>query len=177
MKLRLFSALALGLFCQPALADVARLDVIGFSADGQYFAFSQHGVNDGLGDPYAELFVIDVAGDSWAPGTPLRIGMTEEELSTLHASGDDPVARIERTFRREVQPALQRYGVADANPGQLLVRRTVFDQADATQLSFTQIADGGAEYVVRLKTEETTECDPTIIDLFGPGQLFSLALE
>ena len=58
--------------------DFAERRIIGFSADGKYFAFEQFGVQDGSGFPYAEIFVIDIEKDAWAPDTPIRISLREE---------------------------------------------------------------------------------------------------
>ncbi|SHM12625.1 DUF2259 domain-containing protein [Roseibium suaedae] len=67
-------ALAGGLFSAlPASAgDFARLDVLGFSADGSRFAFEQYGIEDGSGFPYSEVFVIDVASDNWVKPSPFK---------------------------------------------------------------------------------------------------------
>lgn len=70
-------------FAASALAaDGAKFRPVGFSADGGYFAFQQYGVQDGSGFPYADLFVLDTAADKWAPGTPKRI-LIEDEQSGL----------------------------------------------------------------------------------------------
>ena len=50
--------------------DYASRHVIGFSADGRYFAFEQYGAQDGSGFPYAEIFIIDTQADSWVAGSP-----------------------------------------------------------------------------------------------------------
>ena len=39
--------------------DFANLNVLGFSSDGNIFAFEQYGVQDGSGFPYADRFYID----------------------------------------------------------------------------------------------------------------------
>jgi predicted secreted protein len=57
----------------PAFAgDAAHFGAIGFSADGRYFAFREFGVQDGSGFPYANVYILDVAADAWAGGSPFR---------------------------------------------------------------------------------------------------------
>jgi predicted secreted protein len=51
---RMFAAalLLIGLLSNPALAgDTAELNILGFSADGNVFAFEEYGVQDGSGFP------------------------------------------------------------------------------------------------------------------------------
>lgn len=70
----------------PARAgDVATWEVLGFSADGGMFAFEEYGVQDGSGFPYANRFYIDTAGDTFLPGTPVRV-LLEDEAATVDAA-------------------------------------------------------------------------------------------
>lgn len=52
--------------------DYAALQPIGFSADGNVFAFEEYGVQDGSGFPYSTIYVIDTRDDSFLPGAPVR---------------------------------------------------------------------------------------------------------
>jgi predicted secreted protein len=52
--------------------DAAERAILGFSPDGRWFAFEEFGIQDGSGAPYANIFVIDLDLDRWAPGTPVR---------------------------------------------------------------------------------------------------------
>jgi predicted secreted protein len=70
----------------PALAgDRALIDFIGYSEDGQYFAFEEFGTQDGSGFPYSNIFVLDVANDEWAAGTPVRVRLDDEAASEQQA--------------------------------------------------------------------------------------------
>jgi len=66
--------IALLLFACSAIAaqagDYAERRIIGFSANGKYFAFQQFGVQDGSGFPYSEIFIINTDTDTWAGGSP-----------------------------------------------------------------------------------------------------------
>ncbi|MBL8908523.1 MAG: DUF2259 domain-containing protein [Rhizobiales bacterium] len=78
--------------------DYAFRDILGFSPDGKYFAFEEYGVQDGSGFPYSNIFVIDVATDSWADGTPIRRRIDDEATPLSQARGEarakaDPILK------------------------------------------------------------------------------------
>ncbi|MGD9738488.1 MAG: DUF2259 domain-containing protein [Bauldia sp.] len=75
----------LGLASPAFAADSADRTILGFSPDGAYFAFEQYGVQDGSGFPYATIFVIETATDSWVTGSPFSIRL-EGENDTLEAA-------------------------------------------------------------------------------------------
>ncbi|HLV85283.1 MAG TPA: DUF2259 domain-containing protein, partial [Devosia sp.] len=73
----------LALLAGPALAgDRAQIDLIGYSADGSYFAFEEFGIQDGSGFAYSSIYVVDLVEDSWVVGTPFRL-QADEERTTL----------------------------------------------------------------------------------------------
>jgi len=61
--------------------DYASREILGFSPDGQYFAFEQYGVQAGSGFPYSEIFVIDTSEDKWVEGTPIRERIDNESAA------------------------------------------------------------------------------------------------
>jgi predicted secreted protein len=84
--LALFAFFGLAL---PALAgDYADRAILGFSEDGAYFAFDEYGVQDGSGFPYANVYVIDVAKDSWVEGTPIRVTIEDDGAMLTTARSD-----------------------------------------------------------------------------------------
>lgn len=73
---------ALGLLAAPAAvqaAEFAEYRVLGYSPDGRHFAFEQFGISDGIGLPYADIFVLDLDADSWVAGSPIRVRRTEKD--------------------------------------------------------------------------------------------------
>lgn len=83
---RAAAAALLLLACTAARAgDTASIAVLGFSGDGAIFAFEEYGVQDGSGFPYANRYYIDTAGDSFLPGTPVRVRI-EDESATVEAA-------------------------------------------------------------------------------------------
>jgi predicted secreted protein len=78
----------LAAFAASAVAgDFAEREIIGFSPDGRHFAFEEYGVQDGSGFPYSSIYVIDVEGDRWVPGTPVRVTL-EGEMQELEEARD-----------------------------------------------------------------------------------------
>ncbi len=70
----------------PAVAgDFAERDIIGFSPDGGLFAFEEHGVQDGSGFPYSNIYVIDTATDTWTAGSPFRAVLQDENATLAQA--------------------------------------------------------------------------------------------
>lgn len=109
-----------------AAADMAERRIYGFSADGNWFAFAEYGVRDGSGAPYANLYVIDVRHDRWAPGTPVRIDFRERE-------GTPGLAL--RKAERKAAPLLRKYGIA--GEGQVLASRAATQiGSDPRQFTF-----------------------------------------
>lgn len=94
----------------PALAgDYAALQPIGFSADGNVFAFEEYGVQDGSGFPYSTIYVIDTRNDSFLPGAPIR--------AVSHEDGS-PLSKARHEARRCAAPLIDAYRLADT-PGWL----------------------------------------------------------
>ncbi|MCC4243292.1 DUF2259 domain-containing protein [Stappia indica] len=66
-------ALLVSLGTTPAFAgDYARVDVMGFSANGNRFAFEEYGTQDGSGFPYSNIYLFDVDRDAWLGNSPFR---------------------------------------------------------------------------------------------------------
>lgn len=99
-------ALALALFAAPALAgDRAQIGYLGYSHDARYFAFEEFGIQDGSGFPFADLYVVDLATDSWVSGTPVRIRIDDESARVADAR-DQALG--------EAEAVLDQFGIAVA---------------------------------------------------------------
>jgi predicted secreted protein len=90
--------------------DTAELQLLGFSSNGDFFAFEQYGTEDGSGFPYSEIFVIDVIGDSWVPPSPFRL--RKEEDTGPGASADSALSETRAENRLAAQPLLQDKAIA-----------------------------------------------------------------
>jgi predicted secreted protein len=75
------SLLGLLMLAPPAqAADRALLNMLGYSADGNYFAFEEFGIQDGSGFAFSSVYVIDLAADKWTYGTPFEMVAETEEV-------------------------------------------------------------------------------------------------
>ena len=84
----------------PAMAgDRALIDFIGYSEDGQYFAFEQYGIHDGSGGAYSQIFIVDLAADAWLDGAPISVDTNGD---------DDPEAKPLSKVRAEAMGKAQK---------------------------------------------------------------------
>jgi predicted secreted protein len=137
-------------------ADAAEAEVIGF-ADG-LFAFEEYGVQDGSGFPYANVYVVDVATDGWAEGTPIRV-LLQDEGATLAQAREAAAARLEDGFGERfadahaVTLAHSPLGEVESHPVRL---------AFAPVLPAMPLGDHEPRYVARLEIyyaeTETANC-------------------
>ncbi len=146
---------------QPGLAgDRALIDYVGFSSDFRYFAFEEFGIQDGSGFAYSNLYVVDLASDSWVVGTPVRRQAESEETSLAQvreAVADRASSHIE-SFSINVPVEIAAL-IGDGVPN-----------TDARSLDFG--APGyrpgavSGDYTLELDTFETTATSPCA-DWFG----------
>ncbi len=112
--------LALTLFVGAGRAtagDGAALNVLGFSPDGRYFAFEQYGIEDGGGDIYSSITVIEVAGDRPVKGTPVTAVMDADHPEY----GEDPEKRLPTVRAKaavDAAPLLQSLNISQ--PGRMV---------------------------------------------------------
>ncbi len=115
MRRILFTLVALVATSTAASAgDFADRTIIGFSPDGNVFVFEEYGIQDGSGFPYANIYFVDTATDTWLDGTPIRV-----RLDTENATLDQ--AR-EQAFNLAL-PYLTQYQIGEL--GRLLVRNPI----------------------------------------------------
>ncbi|TVR71758.1 MAG: DUF2259 domain-containing protein [Spirochaetaceae bacterium] len=64
-------------------ADVARFTNLGFSPDSGVFMFAQYGITHRDGKPYAEIYMVDVPGNVFVPGS-VRTRVFDRSVSGGH---------------------------------------------------------------------------------------------
>lgn len=84
-RVLLASLLALASIAPALAGDTAQFNAIGYSANGNYFAFEQFGIQDGSGFPYADVFIIDLLADSFVGGSPFRARIDDEASEIVDA--------------------------------------------------------------------------------------------
>jgi predicted secreted protein len=104
----------LALLCgAPAFAaDSAGLAILGFSADGRRFAFEEFGRQDGSGFPYASIFLIDTAANSFA-APPVHVRL-DDENATIGAARREAAAKARALIRPITEPGERLAGRAIA---------------------------------------------------------------
>ena len=77
-----------------AAADRALINMLGYSADGNEFAFEQFGVQDGSGFAFSDVFVVDLVNDKWTYGTPFEV-QAENESKSLGEVRAEAIAKAQ----------------------------------------------------------------------------------
>jgi predicted secreted protein len=78
--------------------DVARIEILGFTNDGNVFAFEEYGRQDGSGFPYSHRFYINTANDSFLPNTPVRVTI-EDDRATVGEARSRAKTRGEKVLK------------------------------------------------------------------------------
>ncbi len=131
MRLSKLSSVAVVLLLSAASAaragDAATLDILGFSADGNIFAFEEYGEQDGSGWAYANRTYIDTRTDRFLPGTPIRIlleddaGTPDQARQAARARGEPIVADAELRAHQGYTAASNPIGELSADPFRVVV--------------------------------------------------------
>ncbi|NJL50618.1 MAG: DUF2259 domain-containing protein [Blastochloris sp.] len=129
--------------------DEADLLVLGFSADGRYFAYAQSGREPETWYPYASVHAIDVTTDKWLPDSPIAIVLKDREKTT-------------RDARREAgETAEKRWGRLGLDtPGVTLLERTPgqpIDKGDEVVVTIPSIGPARVRLTPKLLPAEGCE--------------------
>jgi predicted secreted protein len=113
-------AVIIAIFAAAASAtagDYAHLNFIGFSKDGRYLAFEEYGVSDGSGFPYASIYFIDTAKNTYAaPPVTARI---ESETATE--------ASVRSRVLVQADKKLKQFAIVKGNTGKHVVSHKIND--------------------------------------------------
>jgi predicted secreted protein len=161
------------LVAAPALAgDAANFAALGFSADGRYFGYEEFGVQDGSGFPYSNIFILDVAEDKWAGGSPFRVTL-EEESPGLAGVRNESMAMAAKAF---ADFGISEPAVIEALNGDGEVGH------DGSSLTFGARGNGmdppASPVTLKIETFESTSTVPCVESFgFEPPVGFALTLE
>ena len=120
------AGLGLAVMAAPTIAaDIAQVNVIGFSGDSSYFAFEQYGIQDGSGYPYSMISILDVAGNRLVEPPELVVfrDFDEEDFDF------DPAPAREIALANAM-PTLRRFGLHDAFDGTAILEDYAEDTTD-----------------------------------------------
>jgi predicted secreted protein len=157
----LVAALGLAVLCvaspvTAAAGDMALADFIGFSTDDRYFAFEEYGVADGSGSAYSTIYVIDLAEDRWAAGSP------------FHDEGIEDSQTLAETRAKAIAAAKAKLAeLAIEQPAQIaaLSGDGVIGEADTMRFGFPMLNEPDAttgDFLLTLENfqlPETAECN------------------
>lgn len=121
MKRLLISAL----LCVSSVAmagDAAKLTHIGASADGSNLAFMESGVQDGMGNAYARIRVIDTLNNKYSAPAIERF-QTEDEMENTSIT----LQSIEAEALKKAESVLKKLNISSATPGTIVASRKVTD--------------------------------------------------
>lgn len=122
-------------------ADAADRAIIGFSADGRYFAFEEFGVQDGSGFAYANIFLLDLENDKWVDGSPVRVLRREDKPGNLYEA--------RRQALTEAAPLIDRFGTIQ--PARMLASNAVGEEvADPHTMVFKRYHNLTTLWTVKL---------------------------
>lgn len=132
--------------------DVAQFDNLGFSSDGRYFMFGQHGILEKTSYPYAELYIVDVPANAFVPQGTKKVSYTTavEPGATglgalLNALGDMAAQKRQYRIDHLVTGRLLYLLVDGVNPAETLEFRD-FQTGTTYAMTLVQTAgtkDGG----------------------------------
>lgn len=109
----LVALLLLAFGWSPARAgDGAALKVLGFSADGRYFAFEQYGEQDGSAALYSSITALEVAGDRLVKGSPAADSIHPEETNRTKEPRDKLLAEVRAKVAASAAPLLKQLGIS-----------------------------------------------------------------
>lgn len=157
-----FGLCYLALAANSQAAEIANQRSLGFSPDGRYFAFMQWGVSDGLGAPYGDVFILEVAENSWVGGSPIRFAITDEaEVNQIWETEDNPALWAHDQVLEQAEPHLQALHISQNDPGILLLRRTIYDRsAPADLVRFSVFPTSIQDHTLRLSQRQvSSDCD------------------
>jgi predicted secreted protein len=94
--------------------DGSAVHVLGFSADGRYFAFEQYGEQDGSGTLHSTIIAIEIAGDRVVKGMPVTAVMDPDNPALGKEPRDKQLADIRAKAAADAAALLQQLGIAGA---------------------------------------------------------------
>ncbi|HQU70863.1 MAG TPA: DUF2259 domain-containing protein [Calditrichia bacterium] len=161
--------------------DISSLNIIGFSEDGAYLAYERYGMEDGSGEAYSEIYVVDVAANDFVT-TPFRHKLFLED-------GQMDLNGLRRHNYELASGILRQYHIVDGHQGNLLIYHPITDltyQQDQTampapenrRVRFAEYTDNPTFqpkiYGLALTHQPAGQTCP-LYDL--PAQMFTLKLE
>jgi predicted secreted protein len=156
--------------------DRDEVELIGFSRAGDYAAYEIHGIADGSGFPYSEIFVIDIRRNVFSGG-PFRVRGREGGSSDKES--DFFLNQTRRQAKEKARAKLRALGIDVSRKGRLLVHHPRSDVGTDGKVARFVIKDDtintGETQI--LKLAETSVSLPSCESLGIKPSLLELVLE
>jgi predicted secreted protein len=94
--------------------DGAAVHVLGFSADGRYFAYEQYGEQDGSGTLHSTIIAVETVGDRLVKGMPVAALMDPDHPALGKEPREKQLADIRAKAAADAAALLQQLGIAGA---------------------------------------------------------------
>ncbi|MBX9777012.1 MAG: DUF2259 domain-containing protein [Xanthobacteraceae bacterium] len=94
--------------------DGSAVHVLGFSADGRYFAFEQYGEQDGSGTLYSTITAVETIGDRPVKGMPVAAIMDADDPALGKEPRDKQLADIRARAAADAAAILRQLGISEA---------------------------------------------------------------
>jgi len=138
-------ALACAVGARAATAgDGAALNVLGFSADGRFFAFEQYGVQDGSGSFYATISALAIGEGRPVKGLPLTAVMDADDPALTQQPREQRMAVVRAKAAADAAPLLKQMGIVEpGNPMEVVSAsrsRLLLDADEVKSVSSTAVA-------------------------------------
>ncbi len=147
--------------------DAAELNVLGFSPDGQHFAFESYGVIDGGPVPWAQLTVLRIPDNRWV----VRPFYEEDASDVL------PVDSLRQRVHLRADSVLREIGITSGNTGAHLISHRFTDTGvDPHHAQFAVGMPGVGQYH-ELYDLVLTETEDGTCENFGPRKRLRLTVQ
>jgi predicted secreted protein len=94
--------------------DGSAVNVLGFSADGRFFAFEQYGEQDGSGSLYSAITAIEIAGDRPVKGMPVEAIIDPDDPRLGKEPRDKQLADARAKAAADAAAMLELLGISTA---------------------------------------------------------------
>lgn len=132
--------------------DTARFVNLGFSGDGAYFMFAQHGFNADSGNVYSDLYIVDVNRNVFTTG-----GVNHGEFEAIIEPGQSSDGALYTLLEESITQRI-RYGISYLEKGRPLYIR-IAESEEVENIDTLEFRDfeTGTKYLIDLKQNLSDE--------------------
>ena len=148
--------------------DTSQVKVIGFSKDGRYMTYLRYGIFDGSGQPYADLFFIDVPRNDFVKPWVIKVRGGEDDSD----AGFEKLSTVQKRALMKGESPMWKYGIRQYFTAEDIIYRT--QGTNKNGVFEMEFATDKLDLLLRLKPRKAP--NPPCEDLFGPPLIFNLSI-